>query len=145
MKILSFRLWDELFGIDIGCVKEINRSVSYTLAPTSPADVMGLYNMRGQVVTILDLALILGYEPIKRDASVDSIILKQRCGTKEIYGFAIDTAEDVLTIKNELISAMPANVEAPQSELLKGVYQAEHDLILLIDVEKVFLSRGSVS
>ena len=49
----------ELFGIDIGLVKEINRKIKYTEVPGAPEHIVGLYNMRGQVVTIFDVACIL--------------------------------------------------------------------------------------
>ena len=59
IRILTFYLEGELFGIDIGLVKEINRKIKYTEVPGAPEHIVGLYNMRGQVVTIFDVACIL--------------------------------------------------------------------------------------
>ncbi len=138
MKLLSFRLWGELFAVNITSVKEINRQITCTPTPTAYPFIMGLYNMRGQIVTVFDLPHMLGYEPINKDKPINCIILKTRKEMPDIVGFAVDEPEDVLVIDESLCDNPPANVDEQVKEKLLGVYELDNDLLLIIDEDKLF-------
>ncbi len=140
MKVLTFNLWDELFAINITSVKEINRNVICTPTPTAPTEIIGLYNMRGQIVTIFDLAQVLGYKPLPRNKPVNCIILKNRSDMDDIVGFAVDYAEDVMIIDETLCKSPPDNVEESLKEGLFGIFELEKSLLLIIDEKKLFFS-----
>ncbi len=144
MKLLSFRIWGELFGLNIASVKEINRNVHCTEAPTAPPQIIGLYNMRGQIVTVFDLALLLGYEPIKRNKLYNCILLKNNDHSDRI-GFAVEKAEDVLSIDELMIKNPPANVDEKVKEKLLGLFELENDILLIIDEKKLYDQLYSVS
>lgn len=140
MNLLSFRLHGELFGINIISVKEINRNVYCTEAPTAPPNIIGLYNMRGQIVTVFDIGGLLGYEPIRNTEKITCIILKNNRSVNDIIGFAVDNVEDVIPIDEVLIKAPPANVSKSIKENLFGVFEAKKDLMLIINENKIFYS-----
>ncbi len=143
MKLLTFRLRDGLFGIKIESVKEINRHVGYTQTPTADTALLGLYNMRGQIVTIFDLAHLLGYEQVEPEAQVNCIILKPRQNFTDMMGFAVDTAVDVVTVDHNFIKAVPPNVPSRIANHLIGVYQTEQDLLLMVNEEKLFFQQNN--
>ncbi len=140
MKLLSFRLWGELFAVNITSVKEINRQITCTPTPTAHPFIIGLYNMRGQTVTVFDLPSMLGYAPLDQSKPITCVILKTRKDMPDIVGFAVDTTEDVLLINESLCSNPPANVDEEVKEKLLGVYELENDLLLIIDEDKLFFS-----
>ncbi len=140
MKMLSFRLWGELYGADISYVKEINRKVDFTVVPTAPPEIIGLYNMRGQVVTLFDISLMLGYQPIKQSCELTCVVLKGQPNSNDVIGFAIDKAMDVLNINNGYRLPLPANLDESKACFLEGVYQLEDELLMLVDIKKIFFS-----
>ncbi len=141
MKVLSFRLADALYAIDITFVKEINRNVEFTPAPTANKHIVGLYNMRGSVVTLLNLASILGYETAL-GKSLTCVILKQQ-NMQDICGFFIDKPEGVMNLDDKLLMPHPVNVDEKKVQMCLGVFQMENDLLLLVDAKKLFVYGGA--
>jgi len=138
MKVLSFRLAGRLFGIETRYVKEINRNVEYTPVPRASEEIIGLFNMRGQVVTLFDLASILDYRKdlqARRDAC---IILKAQPNSPDQVGFLIDKTEDVIDIDESLCEPPPANSPQMEYKYVKRVAKLEGELLLLIENEGIF-------
>lgn len=140
MKILSFKISNQLFGIDIKVVKEVNRNVCLTPVPTADVQIIGLYNLRGQVVTILDLITFLGYEQeaLSGRNLENCIILKPKNGLLNMIGFLVDSAEEVLSISEDALTSVPPNVDKKIRGNLLGVVPLEQDLLLLLDKNKIF-------
>ncbi len=141
MNILSFRLGKELFGIDLRFVKELNRRVDFVPVPTAESYIVGLYNMRGQIVTLLCLAQLLGYEALSVEGgSVTCVIMKQQTASRDILGFVVTSPEYVLNLNDSMCIPVPANIDEKERKLLLGVYQLEKELLRLIDARKIFFS-----
>ena len=137
-KILTFYLQGELFGIDIKVVKEINRKIMYTEVPGAPDFIVGLFNMRGQVVTVFDLASrIHGREDVIPD-NPTCIILKNQNTSSEHMGFIVDRPGDVLDVKDEWCEPMPGNIDHIDGQYIKEVVKLEGQLIMVVDPEKIF-------
>ncbi len=136
MKLLTFRLDGVLFGIDIKAVKELNRNVWYTPAPTASDDVIGLCNIRGRIVTLFDLSYMLGYGKLALPERLNCIVLKDKGG--DSVGFAADMAEDVLVVDDGQIKEPPANISASVREYLTGIAELAEDLLLIINQGKLF-------
>lgn len=137
MRILTFRLCGELYGIEVSAVREINRNITYTEVPTADPQIIGLYNMRGQVVTLFDLAYMLGHE-ITRNAIDYCIILRSSKDCGDIIGICTEYTDDVIYIDDAMCKKPPANVEQKIRENLLGVYETENELLLIIDHAKLF-------
>ena len=137
MKILSFRLNGMLLGIETQFVKEINRNVEYTEVPLAPEKIVGLFNMRGQVVTLLNLAYYLGYEKTNDSPRNTCIILKTQ-GNRGQVGFLIDTMEDIFDIEDEQCEESPANSKGKVNRFMKCVAKLENELLLIIKNEAIF-------
>ncbi len=140
MKILSFQLSDQLFGIDIKVVKEIHRHVCLTPVPTADPQIEGLYNLRGQVVTILDMMAVLNCEKrgLHNENSGVCILLKPKNSLLNMVGFLADTAEDVLNINEDMITQAPPHFNESLRWNLLGVVPQEHGFLLLLDKNKLF-------
>jgi len=146
-KVLSFYLHQKMFGLDINLVKEISRRVEYSHVPDSDPTVVGLMNLRGQIVTLFDLSRILGltsmgFEHNKNEKSIVKntacIILKSQGNSSNQVGFLIDDSGDVLDIQHDWCEKTPANVEEVRGEYISEVVKLQEKLLLILDAERVF-------
>lgn len=137
-KVLTFYLEGRLFGIDIKLVKEINRNVEFTPVPDSQPFVLGLFNMRGQIVTIFDLPQMIG---INRELSNDNfncIILKPTDVGQNHIGFLIDKPGDVLDISEDVCERPPANVSEIESLYIQDIVKLENELLIIMKPDVIF-------
>mgnify|MGYP003591193033 CR=1 FL=1 len=138
LTLLTFTIQDVLFGIEINYVREINRNVEFTVVPGASDDVVGLFNMRGNVVVLFNLAYKFGYENKDITQGSTCIVLKAIGTGQDSIGFIIDKTGDVLTIDEELCETLPANVTDIEQKYFKSVIKLEKELLMLIDPQKVF-------
>ncbi|MGL4791386.1 MAG: chemotaxis protein CheW [Anaerotignaceae bacterium] len=140
MKLLTFKLQEDLFAIDALAVKELNRHVFCTPVPTANKEIIGLYNMRGQIVTIIDLQTALGYEKNSINEDLDCIILKPTKENPDLFGFAVDSINSVIDIDTEFIKTPPANLAKELLNNLLGVVEIENRLHLILNSKKICLN-----
>lgn len=136
-KILTFYLCDKLFGIDITLVKEINRNVEYTYVPEGRPFMAGMLNMRGQVVSLLDLSQIILSNCDTGEKRSYCIILKNANDNSDYIGFLIDRPGSVLKIDSEFCESLPANIDVVKGYFLKELIKSDNELIMIIDYEKI--------
>ncbi len=141
LQCATFYLGDALWGVPIDQIDEINRYVEFTPVPHAPAWVRGVINLRGDVVTVIDLRSVLGLEPIEVAASTRNVIVSS---AGEHIGLLVDRIADVVSARSDQVTAPPANVGATDGRFLRGVYPMEHDLLLILDVETV-LAGGTAA
>ncbi len=138
MKVLSFWLDDELFGIELSYVKEINRNIEYTSVPKAPRNIVGLFNMRGQIVTLFNLADILGYGINIREGKTTCIILRNTGDSANQMGFVIDKSGDVIEVEEDMCELLPANMDENEAKYIKTVVRLKNELLRIIEPDSVF-------
>lgn len=138
--ILSFNLCDNLLGIDVTLVKEINRNIEFTQIPGAKDHIVGFFNMRGQIVTLFDLAKILNLGEMKREGKLICIILKSPKDPDQV-GFLIDAPGDVLEIDIEEYENTPANLGETESEYIESVIKLKNELLMVINSKKIFNNK----
>lgn len=147
----TFQLNEELFGIDILQVREINKQMDMTVVPHAPEYIRGLINLRGQIVTIFDLTKRIGLE-VDDSKPAHVIILKTESemqnlrgqdGSEDLVftgdkvGLLVDEIGDVVTVPEENIDLPPANVGKIDGQYLSGVIKLDNSLISVISLQKV--------
>lgn len=137
-KVLTFYLRGNLFGIDIKLIKEINRNVEYTPVPGANINILGLFNMRGQIVTIFDLSQMIGTIDEIGINSSTCIILKPMGIAQNHVGFLIDRPGDVLDITEGHSELPPANVSSIENDYIQNVVVLDESLLIIIDPERIF-------
>lgn len=105
-----------------------------TPVPLAPAAVRGLMNLRGQIVTAIDLRTRLCLEPISLDVSPMNIIIRDG---DSVVSLLVDEVGDVIDADADLFESPPANLSGVASELVKEVYKLPERLLLILDVSKV--------
>jgi purine-binding chemotaxis protein CheW len=148
----TFRLDEQLFGIEVLLVREINQQMDITLVQQAPEHVRGLINLRGQIITIFDLGVRLGLKPRDITTRSHSVILKtedelgpvrHREGREDLrssgdaVGLLVDLIGDVVEEDETEIEPPPANVGDVDGRFLSGVIKLEEDLLVLLDVKQV--------
>ena len=151
----TFYLGERLFGLPILSVREIIRSCEITPVPLAPRQVRGLINLRGQIVTILNLAARLGLEdrPGARESHV-VILMGGDSGApargraeaedsagEHMAGFLVDAIGDVVEADQSETKPAPANVTETEGRLICGVIQAESGLLALLDLQGVLIGN----
>lgn len=143
MKVLTFYLCDSLLGIDVTLVKEINRNVDFTAVPGSQQHIVGFLNMRGQVVTLFNLAKLINMESENSQKGHTCIILKTPKDPDQV-GFLIDYPGDVIDIDQEECELPPANVGGVEGEYINSIIKLESELLIIIDPKKIFKDQRNI-
>lgn len=131
IEFATFLVGDILLGIDIRKTEEINRQLDLTVVPNAPAFVRGVVNLRGDVVTVVDLRTILGLEPAPFTQSTRNVVV--RSGMERV-GLLVDSVADVVTVKAGEIEKPPANVNGVDGQFFQGVCKLESALLVVLNV-----------
>jgi purine-binding chemotaxis protein CheW len=132
-QLVTFRLDGELYGIDVSHVQEVLRTQRVTPVPLAPAAVAGLINLRGQVVTAIDLRERLGRPP--RPAEVHPVAVVVRL-QGETVGVLVDSIDDVVRVRQADFEPPPETLEGEARSLIRGAYKLERKLLLALDVRR---------
>lgn len=134
IQLATFYISDVLLGIHIDLVKEICKSFNMTTVPNTPPSVQGVINLRGDVVTLLDLRQILGL-PESEDKELSSNLVVS-FGTEQV-GLCVDSVSDILSINESRIESPPANVEGMDGRFFEGVSPLENEILVILDLKEV--------
>lgn len=131
----TFLVNGALFGVDVHEVQEVIRFQPMTRVPLAPAVISGLINLRGQIVTAIDLRHRLGL-PAREDGQLPVNVVVRRDG--EAVSLLVDEIDDVVEIEAESVEAPPQSVAAHGKELIAGVHQLPDRLLLVLDTDEAF-------
>jgi purine-binding chemotaxis protein CheW len=134
LQMSCFFVGSALCGIDIKVIQEMNKQMEMTKVPQAPSYVLGIMNLRGRIVTIIDLGRKLGLSPSKTTEISRIIIVNSR---DENIGLLVDRVTDVVTAKWEDVEPMPSNIKGAKGRYFQGVLKSSKDLIAVLDVEEV--------
>ena len=130
----TFYVGDLLFGIDVMQVQEIIRYQAMTPVPLSANTVEGLINLRGQIITAIDLRKRLDMQ--EREEGVLPMNVVVRC-EDEVVSLLVDKIGDVLEVKSDQFEEAPRTLEGVSRDVLSGVYKLKDNLLLVLDVKLV--------
>lgn len=122
------------FGIDVQKVQEAIRFQEMTRVPLADPTIRGLINLRGQIVTAVDLRLRLGLTPREGDRQPMNVILRTDDGPVSLL---VDEVGDVLQVNSEQFESPPDRLTGIAREVVNGVYKLEGCLLLILDTERV--------
>jgi purine-binding chemotaxis protein CheW len=139
-QILTFRLGDEVYGVDILRVQEIKGYTAVTKIPNQPSYIKGVMNLRGTIVPIVELRTKVGMETIDYTAHtvIVVVVLQDR-----IMGFVVDSVSDVLNISRQDIQAPPEFGAKVDVSFLNGIAKCGNNLVALLNIDRL-LTEGDV-
>jgi purine-binding chemotaxis protein CheW len=134
LQLCSFQLADATFGLDTMLVQEIIKVPDITKVYLAPEDITGIINLRGKIVTIIDLAVKLDL-PTEAEMADRRIIIVE--SQEEPFGLVVDKINDVIHIDGEELDAAPSNVRVAQSRFISGVFRDNEQLIAILNLDEV--------
>ena len=140
LQLVGFRIGKETFGVPIGLVHEIVRVPDITAVPDAPDYVEGVINLRGKIISVIDLRKRFGETRI--EASRKNRILVAEI-EKKLVGLIVDAASEVIRIPHEQIEAPPEVFEDNEVKYVTGVGKLNGRLVILIDLTKI-LQQGEL-
>ncbi len=133
-QLCTFQLDDLLFGIDVTNVQEVIRYQEMTAVPLSSSVVRGLINLRGQIVTAVDMRARLGLADRLPGDLPMNVVVRTSDG---IVSLLVDEIGDVLEVDESAYERAPETIGAAYRELVPGVYKLDTHLLLLLDAERI--------
>jgi purine-binding chemotaxis protein CheW len=137
LQLVSFKIGDEEFGVEILKVQEINRMLDVTRVPNAPEYVDGVINLRGKVIPIIDLRRRLGMERKEHDKNTRIVVVEL---SGKVVGFVVDAVSEVLRIPKSVTEPPPPIVSGIEAAYITSVGKLEDRLLILLDLEKVLVN-----
>jgi len=138
--IVGFRIGRETFGVPIGLVHEIVRVPDITSVPDSPGYVEGVINLRGKIVSVVDLRKRFGEKEIVAGKK-NRILVAEVSG--KMVGLIVDAASEVIKLPETEIDPPPSVFEEGELNYVTGVGKLKGRLIILVDLSKI-LQKGEL-
>jgi purine-binding chemotaxis protein CheW len=131
---VTFRLGDEIYGIDVLQVQEVLRITEISPVPGAPHYVLGIINLRGNVVTVIDARNRFGLPPKETDDASRIIVVD---AFDKVVGLLVDNVSEVAYVPNSQIEVGP-NVGADDgNKFVSGVSNRDGDLLIMVDLAKL--------
>jgi purine-binding chemotaxis protein CheW len=134
LQLVSFKIGEEEFGVDILSVQEINRMSQITKVPNTPDFIEGVINLRGRVLPVIDLRVKLGMIRKEHDKNTRIVVVELRGQT---LGFIVDEVNEVLRIPKDITEAPPEMVGGVDCDYITAIGKLEDRLLILLDLEKI--------
>jgi len=132
-----------MFGLPIFRVQDVFVPVGLTRVPLAPPEVAGILNLRGRVVTAIDMRSRLDFGEREPGTPVMAIGIELK---GESYGLLVDAVGEVMQLHNSACEAKPANLDPRLSRVAAGIYRLEGQLMVVLDVDRVLdIRNGAVA
>jgi purine-binding chemotaxis protein CheW len=128
--LAAFHVRDALCALDAAGIQEVIRLGPLTPVPHSPPEVAGIVNLRGKIVSILDLGLRLGFPKAVPSGDSRIFIIEDH---NEFMGLLVDRVDEVFEVERDQWQAPPANVPFGQGRFFQGVYRIGGRVITVLD------------
>ena len=138
-QLSTFHVGRYLFGVDVSLVQEIVRLQTFTPVPLSSPEIAGLINLRGEVLTAIDMRARLGLPPSDVDRDPVNVVVRV---DDEPVSLLVDEIGGVQEVSQVPFEATPATVDAKVRELLLGSYTLPDRLLLALNAKKVLAVSG---
>ncbi len=137
--IVGFRVGRETYGVPIASLHEIVRVPEITTVPDAPDYLEGVINLRGKIVSVVDLRKRFGQPSTALDRRSRILVVEHR---GRLAGLIVDSASEVLKIPESEIEAAPAMMQEGGLDCVTGLGKYRGRLIVLLDIDKVLAARG---
>lgn len=141
MEYLTFKLDGDEFAVDVLKTREIVDQRSVTKVPQCPEFMLGVINLRGSVVPVIDLRLKFGMEKAEGNQSTSIVVMDVLVGGETIIvGSLVDSVEEVMELEDSQIEPAPRIGTRLNTEFIKGMGKQDDQFLIILDIDRVFSS-----
>ncbi len=138
IQFVTFVLKEETYGINVMQVQEVLRVSEIAPVPGAPPYVLGIINLRGNVVTVIDTRGRFGLPSTEVDDSSRIIVIESE---KQVVGILVDAVAEVVELRSNEIDVAPNVGNEESSRYIQGVATRESNLLILVDLNKLLSSE----
>lgn len=131
---VTFRLEDETYGINVMQVQEVLRYSEIAPVPGAPSYVLGIINLRGNVVTVIDTRQRFGLPSAEVTDNTRIVIIE---ADKQVVGILVDSVAEVVYLRQSEIETAPNVGNEEAAKFIQGVCNKNEELLILVDLEKM--------
>ena len=128
------RLGPQLFGLPVEKIEDILSPCTIYPIPLAPEDIKGSINLRGRIVTVIDLTKKLEIKDAKESSTYRNVIIESK---GYLYGLLVDQVSEVINIPEAKIANNPENLSEKWKEVSSGVYSLKEELMVILDPDKL--------
>ncbi|BFL84895.1 chemotaxis protein CheW [Shewanella hafniensis] len=131
---VTFKLDHETYGINVMQVQEVLRYTEIAPVPGAPYYVLGIINLRGNVVTVIDTRSRFGLQSAEVDDSTRIVIIEAE---KQVIGILVDSVAEVVYLRRSEIDNAPNVGTEESAKFIQGVSNRDNELLILVDLDKL--------
>mgnify|MGYP003642350036 CR=1 FL=1 len=141
---VTLKVDGQTLGIPVLAVHDVLNAQQITAIPLAPDWVAGVLNLRGKIVTAINLRRRLGLPPLDGDKKSMSVVVEHR---EEPYSLQIDSVGEVLSLDDQLFEKNPVTLDPRWREVSRGIYRLDGELLPILDVDRLlaFDSNGKAA
>ncbi|MBN2071771.1 MAG: purine-binding chemotaxis protein CheW [Candidatus Krumholzibacteriota bacterium] len=132
---VNFKLGEEWYGQDISSIQEVNRVQEITDVPGSPEYILGVINIMGNVIPVMDLRKRLGLPDMAMTTKSRVIVVEHE---ESLLGLLVDSVHHVIEIPFNMISDTPETAVTKRNKFISGIGRLKDKLIFILDIGKIF-------
>jgi len=139
---LTFKLGNEVFGIDVAKVREVLDFTTITEIPRTPEFMSGVINLRGSVVPVVDLRLCFQMAKTERTRNTCIVVVEVMLdGEATVIGALADSVEEVIDLEPDQIQPAPRIGTQVRTDFIKGMGKRDTQFIMILDIDRVFTTE----
>ncbi len=131
---VTFKVEGQLFGIPVLRVQDILKPERIAPVPLAPKEVMGSINLRGRIVTVIDVRIRLGLEPRNDTDENMGVTVEQ---DNDLYTLLVDQIGDVIGLSRNLYEKNPGTLDPLWREFSNGVFRLDEELMVVLDIDRL--------
>lgn len=142
MEYLTFKLDDDKFAVDVQKTREIVDLRDVTKVPQSPEFMLGVINLRGSVVPVIDLRLKFGIDKAEATQATSIVVMDVLIDDETIIvGSVVDSVEEVMELDDSQVEPAPRIGTRLNTEFIKGMGKQDDQFLIILDIDRVFSSN----
>lgn len=136
LQLVTFRLDQEEYGVDINSVQEIIRGGGITRVPGAPPHVSGVINLRGRIIPVVDLRRRFSRPEVEENEEQRIVVVE--LGEKRL-GMLVDSVRQVIKFSASLVEEMPEEATTPEASYIRGMAKLDRRLVIILNLNRALL------
>lgn len=134
LKVVTFRLGSDRYGVDIGMVREIQRAGGITPVPTAPEFVSGVINLRGNIISVIDVRVFFGLPPAVLSDRARILVVE---GNGMSIGIFVEQVDEIINVTISDIKPPLSFAKGIKEDYVAGIVTARGEMMIIVEMEKI--------